>query len=228
MIVEDSPTTAKLIEVLLKKKNYDTLKFNSVNEALKLLFSSHDVDLVITDINMPGVDGVTFIKALRSSTLTVDIPIIVCSSESEAILVKQVISMGCKHYLIKPVQPLLLLTKVAEVLNERIPVLKPQATIMAMFHINEEEYGALLETFTTFIVDQLKPIEDALSKNEDYSVVNLQRITEEASVVGAEKLLNLIKKRFEQKFKPFDNFSADELKLLQREIRILLSTIKSV
>lgn len=116
LIVDDSTTVQSYVAIALKPKGFDTIKANNGVEALEKL-KIIDVSLIITDINMPFMDGITLIKNLRSSEDYKDVPIIILSSLTDEEYIKQGMKSGANSYLFKPFKPEELVNEVTQVLG---------------------------------------------------------------------------------------------------------------
>lgn len=79
LLVDDEPTVLKLLEFILKKDYNLIIHINGL-EATNWLDSGNMPDLIISDLQMPYVDGIDFVKSLKSSGYFRDIPIIILSS----------------------------------------------------------------------------------------------------------------------------------------------------
>ena len=79
LVVDDSMTTRTMIKNILMNLNYNVDAVQDATEALVKLKLSH-YDLVMTDINMPKIDGYEFVEILRNDEMYMDIPIIVMSA----------------------------------------------------------------------------------------------------------------------------------------------------
>jgi two-component system, chemotaxis family, chemotaxis protein CheY len=111
LIVDDSPTTRKLIRYALRKKDYMTEEAEDGLDAMEKL-SNSEVDLVIVDLNMPNMDGITFVKNLRHSYYNLDLPVIMLTTITDSELRKEAYGAGIDMFLNKPIQPDLLLYKI--------------------------------------------------------------------------------------------------------------------
>ena len=78
LLVDDEPTVLKLLEFILKK-DYNLIIHNNGLEAITWLDSGNLPDLIISDLEMPYVDGIDFVKSLKSSGYYREIPIILLS-----------------------------------------------------------------------------------------------------------------------------------------------------
>jgi CheY-like chemotaxis protein len=79
LLVDDEPTVLKLLEFILKK-DYTLVIHNNGLEAINWLDNGNMPDLIISDLQMPYVDGIDFVKSLKSSGYYREIPIIILSS----------------------------------------------------------------------------------------------------------------------------------------------------
>lgn len=116
LVADDSPTIRKFVSISLKVKGYDTIQVSDGMEALEML-PSEQIDLVITDLNMPNVDGFELIKTIRSNVEYKEIPIIILSSLSSTDEIEKGITCGANSYLIKPFDAKRVLYEVSKFLN---------------------------------------------------------------------------------------------------------------
>lgn len=105
LVVDDSETIRKFITFALRARNLRVVGARDGLEALELL-ATEPADLVITDLNMPGLDGYRLIKALREDPATATLPIIVLSSLSSGDDVQRGLDLGANAYLVKPFDPI--------------------------------------------------------------------------------------------------------------------------
>ena len=107
LIVDDSSVMRKIVERALRQAD---LELNTVYEAgngvegLDLL-SSRSVQLVLSDINMPSMDGLEFLRQMRSRNLASGVPVVMITTESSEEHVKQAIQAGAQGYIRKPFTP---------------------------------------------------------------------------------------------------------------------------
>lgn len=105
MIVEDSATTRSMIRAIIEEfDELETVEAASGFEALKLL-PAHDLDLVVTDINMPDINGLELINFIRKDERYVNIPIIIISTERSEEDKKRGVALGANAYITKPFKP---------------------------------------------------------------------------------------------------------------------------
>lgn len=105
LMVDDSKTVRNLIAFIIKKEGFQVTTAEDGLDALEKLYASSSVDLIITDINMPRMDGFTFVRNLREQEAFRDVPIIILSTEGQEKDKEQGLSLGANLYMVKPAQP---------------------------------------------------------------------------------------------------------------------------
>jgi len=105
LVVEDSNTSRKLICGLLRRHLYHVLEASNGIEAIKVLLEHTDIKLLITDYNMPQMDGFELVKNIRSKYEKYDLVIIGLSAEGEKSLSARFIKVGANDFLSKPFNP---------------------------------------------------------------------------------------------------------------------------
>lgn len=117
LIVEDSPTMRQLLVFSLRcLKECRIVEAVDGVDALKKL-TSERFDLVITDINMPMMDGLKLISLIRGNARTKSVPIIIVTTEGAEEDRKRGLALGANAYIAKPIQPSDLLKAVASLLD---------------------------------------------------------------------------------------------------------------
>ena len=116
LVVDDSPTVVKFVSVSLKAKGYQVVVACDGMDALEKMSSmAEQVDLIITDLNMPNLDGYGLTETVRQSRS--ETPIIILSSEEDDADRARGIAVGANSYLVKPFKPAVLLTEVSRQLE---------------------------------------------------------------------------------------------------------------
>lgn len=100
LVVEDDKNLKKLMTTCLKKNNYATFEANNGEEALSVLEKKY-IDLVITDIMMPKMDGYELIKTLRQSKY--NIPILLVTAKDKYQDKEEGFLLGADDYMVKPI-----------------------------------------------------------------------------------------------------------------------------
>jgi two-component system chemotaxis response regulator CheY len=105
LIVDDSKTVRNLVAFIMKKEGFSVVTAEDGLDGLEKLYAAKKIDLIIADINMPRMDGLTFIKTVREQAAYRDTPIVVLSTEGQEKDIRQGISLGANLYMVKPAQP---------------------------------------------------------------------------------------------------------------------------
>lgn len=105
LIVDDSKTVRNLVAFIMKKEGFKVTTAEDGLDGLEKLYAAEQVDLIVSDVNMPRMDGFTFIKNVREQEAYRDIPIIVLSTEGQDKDIETGLSLGANLYMVKPAQP---------------------------------------------------------------------------------------------------------------------------
>ncbi len=103
LCVDDSTTVLISLSAILTKAGYGVEKATSGDEALGKLKSTLKPDLIITDLNMPGMNGIEFIKAARQIPSLRFVPILFLTTESQQAKRAEAKAAGASGWLVKPV-----------------------------------------------------------------------------------------------------------------------------
>jgi two-component system chemotaxis response regulator CheY len=116
LVVDDSATTRMLICLTLKKgESLNIIEASDGTEAVARL-ASEPVDMVLTDINMPNMNGLELITHIRANHANQNIPIIVITTKGEETDRDQGLALGANAYLLKPISGAQLQSLVKELL----------------------------------------------------------------------------------------------------------------
>ena len=118
LIVDDSASMRQLIAFTIKDAGYDVLLAENGRDALEKM-SRAKVDMVITDLNMPEMDGITFIRELRGKADYKFIPIVMLTTESQEAKKQEGRAAGASGWIVKPFSPSQLMDVVKKFVKER-------------------------------------------------------------------------------------------------------------
>ena len=104
LIVDDSSVMRKIVERSLRQAGLDQMVvYEACNGAEGLdVLKSKNVDLILSDINMPSMDGLEFLRQIRAQNLAQGVPVVMITTESSEEHVKQAIMAGARGYIRKP------------------------------------------------------------------------------------------------------------------------------
>lgn len=112
LIVDDFATMRKVIRNLLKQSGYDNIVEADDGRAAMDILKSTKVDFIISDWNMPNMNGIELLKAVRADTELKGMPFLMVTAESLKDNVIEAVKSGVSNYIVKPFT--------AEVLNEKM------------------------------------------------------------------------------------------------------------
>lgn len=117
LIVDDSNTARASVEYTLKKGSYTVLTADDGTTGISVLSKGPSVDMIITDLNMPKMDGIEFIKQVRKFDQYKYTPILMLTTESQDDKKMEGKAAGASGWLVKPFNPTQLLDVVKRFLN---------------------------------------------------------------------------------------------------------------
>lgn len=118
LIVDDSKIVLSLHSYILENGGYECRGAPNGYVALEMLFTDH-FDLVVTDVNMPRMDGYALIEKIREQEDFRTIPIVIISTEEEARDKQKGFEAGANVYIVKPAKPHELVMNVRMLLGDR-------------------------------------------------------------------------------------------------------------
>ena len=117
LVVEDSPTMRQLIAFSLKRfRNAKVIEAVDGVDALKILAGPEKIDLILTDINMPVMDGLKLVSLVRQKSEFRDIPIIIITTEGAEEDRERGLALGANAYICKPIQSSHLIKTISDLL----------------------------------------------------------------------------------------------------------------
>lgn len=111
MTVDDSATVRQVLKMTLEDANYQVFEAEDGQDALEKLVNQ-EIDLLVTDLNMPRLDGIELIKQVRQSPGRRFLPIIMLTSESQPEKKQAGKAAGASGWIVKPFKPAQLLAVV--------------------------------------------------------------------------------------------------------------------
>lgn len=118
VIVDDSVTVRQMTKFTLHDAGYDVVEAVDGQDAFTKLQNESGVDLIITDLNMPNMNGIELISNTRSLREYIGTPIIMLTSESDDTIKNEGKKAGATGWIVKPFKPEQLISVVKRVLGE--------------------------------------------------------------------------------------------------------------
>ena len=115
MVVDDSMSLRQVVSITLKGAGYDVLEACDGQDALGKV-NGQKIHLVISDVNMPNMDGITFVKKLKENASYKFTPVIMLTTEAGEAKKSEGQAAGAKAWVVKPFQPQQMLTAVSKLI----------------------------------------------------------------------------------------------------------------
>jgi putative two-component system response regulator len=174
MIVDDSQTVLKLVKNGLAQAGYRVLTATDGRKALELL-TTHLPDIIISDLDMPEMNGFEFRENLRTDSTFASIPFIVMSANSDRASMRKMVERGAAGYIVKPFNMEQLIITTEKILSDQFLLLLKDRERL------EAERNAMLSSITS--------LAQALEARDPYTRGHSENVSE--IVVGMGNLLDL-------------------------------------
>jgi two-component system, cell cycle response regulator len=102
LVIEDHATDRKLLSVVLKMDGHVVHERTSAEEAAEAIVTVAP-DIVLLDLRLPGMDGLTLVRQLKSNEATRYVPIVVVTAYPESYPREELLTAGCDAYILKPI-----------------------------------------------------------------------------------------------------------------------------
>ena len=195
LLAEDSRIQARMLERVLTRAGHSVRIAGHGGEATALLAERHP-DLIISDIEMPQMDGYAFCKAVKTDPATRQIPLILLSTLSDPVDIIRGLDAGADNYVTKPYDPEYLLARMADLLATPLGGDAEEASLEVTLAGQTFKVKAGRQQVLNLLVSTF---ENAVAKNRELVVVNrdlslardeLQRTNEE--LVGLNERISRI------------------------------------
>ena len=229
LIVEDNLVNLKILELNLRKHRYKTVTAQNGRQAMECLKSDSEICLVISDIMMPEMDGLTLIEEMRKDNALKEIPVILCTALKDLNTVQKAVDFGCRHYLVKPVNAGQLQQKVREVLGHDRPILQNKRHIMTRLKLDNRTYEEIAKSFAMAIKEKMALIEmnEKKGRVQDISA-QLLKLYESANLLGATRVKHILERMANHRVSgAMDEVNCESIALLA-ELRLLLEALPDV
>jgi len=115
MVVDDSASVRQVVKIALTGAGYDVIDGVDGKDALGKL-TGQKVHLIISDVNMPNMDGITFVKEVKKLAAYKFTPVIMLTTESQESKKQEGQAAGAKAWVVKPFQPAQMLAAVSKLI----------------------------------------------------------------------------------------------------------------
>lgn len=116
LIVDDSSSLRTVVKMALVRAGYDVLEAGDGREGLAALEKAGKVNLIVSDVNMPNMDGIAFVTQLKTHPRHKFVPVIMLTTEGQDAKKQEGRAAGAKAWIVKPFNPPQLLDAVSKLI----------------------------------------------------------------------------------------------------------------
>lgn len=193
LILDDDALCRKLVVKSLQKAGYKTLEVESASAAITLLQSEEPIALLITDIMMPEMDGLTLLSRIRCDPTLVRLPVLICTSLNSREAIIKAGHLGIAGYLLKPVDVRRLRTKVQKILKAEPQPLEQITITLSRLDLEEGDYLEMLDELVGRLLSGINEIQE-LGARRDHQRLStcLSALHGAAKSLGAERVADVL------------------------------------
>ncbi len=119
MVIDDAQPTRAKIRMFLEEEGHEVFEGQDGEDGLRGLRNNTDISLIICDVNMPIMDGITFAYALRKEEELKEIPLIMCTTETADSVRENIKALGIRAWMTKPVTKKILILALHKILEKK-------------------------------------------------------------------------------------------------------------
>jgi len=231
LVAEDNEMTAEILRLHLRKHGFEAIHVSNGAEALRCLESTLDISLLVTDLTMPEMDGFSLLSEMRSRPELSEIPVVMTSARADPEAVTKAAELGCRQFLLKPVNNASLANAIRTALNEQRSLLRPQHEVLDQLGIDSPTYRKLVGYFAAIAEAVMTKLERSLVDQGQVGTkpdhIELARLLEAANLLGADRLAEVVGRLTKEAASINGNDNAAQYRLLLRELTILMSTMRA-
>ena len=116
LIVDDSASLRMVVKMALQRAGYDVVEAGDGVQGLAALEAAGKVNLIVSDVNMPNMDGITFVSKVKQHPRHKFVPVVMLTTEGQDAKKEQGRAAGAKAWLVKPFNPPQLLDAVSKLI----------------------------------------------------------------------------------------------------------------
>ena len=199
LVVDDSPPFLQMVRDLLEMKGFTEIRMVYSGTAAIDVLESENIDLVLTDVVMPGMDGYQLLQYVKQSVNLRGIPVIMMSGKGEYAQVIRCIQAGAVDYLAKPLEQELLWARVHSSLERKYLLGLEEDLHREVTLEKEKSENVLYNVVPRRIAERLKAGERNIAENVNNATVlftDMVKFTKLSNALSAERLVALLNVKF--------------------------------
>ena len=226
LIVEDNPVSATILKLNLQKRGFEVIQAQNGKHALAMMENlDRPVDIIISDIMMPEMNGFEMLEVLNAHPTWDKIPVIMCTGLCDVSDIKKAMSLGCKHYVLKPIQVKSIYAKIQDVMIEGTSNVLDELTGIESIH-DEHMAKEIALTFSRLVDQKIKFLEEQVADDTDMEIVQkFADLKEAADCFGAKWVKNILSRLEEIQQQQNGLLETDQHFSLLRELKKLYSIL---
>lgn len=118
LVIDDMSTHLLLLQSILEEEGYKVITIDNGEDALKIIDEDKNLDMILLDIMMPGIDGFEVLSRMDTSEEKERLPIIIVSAKTDTWSIKKAMDLGAYDYITKPLNISDIRNKVNSALNQ--------------------------------------------------------------------------------------------------------------
>jgi two-component system, chemotaxis family, chemotaxis protein CheY len=119
LIVDDSPTVREQVGIALRQAGFETVEATDGHDGLMKLAQDRRIAMVILDVDMPGMNGLDMLEAMRNDARLDRVHVIMLTSEGARSLIQRARAAGARGWIVKPFKATILADSVRKILSEQ-------------------------------------------------------------------------------------------------------------
>jgi CheY-like chemotaxis protein len=198
LVVDDDRVSRTILCRILQKGGYQVIEAENSEQALEQIVLDRGIDIVVSDILMPGDDGFELIRRIRENPALYDVRILSCSSLRDRETILKAREFSVAGYIAKPLQEKYVLDSVRGAAKDMPAVLESRMEVAKRLGIDGKTYKVMVDEFLNALsqqIDELKALEDPAGIDKSKESLNNLRVN--AQALGAGRIEEAIKRLFE-------------------------------
>ena len=216
LLIDDDRKLLEMLKLILEKQGHTVIMADSGEEALAALHTG-DIDLILCDLTMPGIDGYQLLEFVKADMNWRNIPVLILSGVRETTTAARCIELGADDYLPKPVNPPLLRARIAASLEKKRLRDLETAYLTQLQAEQEKSEKLLLNILPAPIAERLKKGESNIADSFPEVTVlfaDIVGFTQLASQVSAAELVQTLNEIFSAFDRLVERFELEKIKTI--------------
>lgn len=171
LIIEDSSLMRLQVKQILEREGFMVLELTNAEEYFSLIWQYTDIEIILLDINLPGMDGLAALEKMNSQGTVSWPPVIILSGCSDKNIIQSALLLGASSYILKPLAEMELLQKVNYLCDNPPPKKFEQRYFEVVAFLKETVNGYINSNFKKFPFQKINQLLDECMEVVDYEEI---------------------------------------------------------